>query len=234
MLFEEVLALKTEVYGENHPSTLNSRAGLGELARVEGRTEDAVALYRSTLLARREVLGDQHVRTVDTLDRLALALIEASHEDEALPLTEEAVATCAQALDATHPICVQSKNTLAAALLELGRFERALSLTEEELALIESQKTRGEDFGAYEEARLWLQFRRAWALAERALASGDEQAFTQADELLISSVEDLPKTEAPTRRAYRTLGELLERRSQQSSDPELSQRAQEWLARAKG
>ena len=233
-LFEEVLALKIEVYGEDHPSTLNTRAGLGELARVQGRYEDAAAHFRQTLTARRKILGDQHVRTVDTIERLSLALLHAGKTQESLALVEEAVGTCTQALDGSHPVCVQSKSTLAGVLLELGRPDRALELTDQTLALIDAQRATGEDIGAYEEPLKWLRFRHAWALADVALANRDENSWSEAEELLVSSAEDLPLEEVPTRSAFRQLATLLERRAQLSPGQGDRAAAEQWLRRAEG
>ncbi len=73
-LMQRTLEIKVELYGADHPSTLNSVSNLAELDDQRGRDVEAEALHRQVLDARTRVLGSDHSRTLETMERLAANL----------------------------------------------------------------------------------------------------------------------------------------------------------------
>src|SRR6202008_1776996 len=73
-LMQRTLELKIEIYGPDHPTTLNSISNLAELNDQRGRDVEAQALHRQALAAPTRVLGASHPRTLESQERLAANL----------------------------------------------------------------------------------------------------------------------------------------------------------------
>ena len=69
-LFEEVLADRVRVLGEDHPDTLASRNNLAGAYHAVGRLDDARALLENTLKVCEEVLSPGHPLTTRVRENL--------------------------------------------------------------------------------------------------------------------------------------------------------------------
>lgn len=64
-MFKQVVELRKEVLGPEHADTLAVTRTLAiALEKMEGRSKEAEALYRSVLEARTKALGAKHVDTI--------------------------------------------------------------------------------------------------------------------------------------------------------------------------
>ena len=65
-LYEECLAKRKRVLGDEHPDTLISLNNLAALFYSKGKYDRALPLYEECLAKSKRVLGDQHPHTKDT------------------------------------------------------------------------------------------------------------------------------------------------------------------------
>jgi hypothetical protein len=91
------LDLKMELYGADHPSTLNSVNNLAELDDQLGRDEEAERRHRQVLEGRTRVLGLEHARTLETMELLAASLSNLGRFEESERLAAQAAARAAKA-----------------------------------------------------------------------------------------------------------------------------------------
>ncbi len=86
--FEKALALRTQILGANHPSTLASLQGKAQGLQDLGRLDQAIPILESTLEARQRVLGPTHQDTIESQNDLAVAYWQAGRLDEAVNLQQ--------------------------------------------------------------------------------------------------------------------------------------------------
>jgi hypothetical protein len=91
-LLERTIALRAEVQGERHLSTLQAMGDLASLYGELGRQDDRVALETRLLVLRGEVLGDRHPDTLASLANLAQAYAALQRPGDALQLSERFIA----------------------------------------------------------------------------------------------------------------------------------------------
>ena len=127
----------------NDPRTLNIDNMLAGSLHAQGKTVEAVALYRSTLERRDEVLGPQHLHTLSTFRRLTRLLVEVRKFEAALPLLRECLGRHDKRFGPAAGLTFGVRKSLAATLQGLERIddaEKFLLATRETLA-----KKRGID-----------------------------------------------------------------------------------------
>ncbi|KAF9556642.1 hypothetical protein CPC08DRAFT_752398 [Agrocybe pediades] len=73
-MYSKVIALRTKILGDDHPSTLTSRSDLGSLYMAKGQWEEAKAIILPILEARTRVFGGENMDTLDSIHNLALCL----------------------------------------------------------------------------------------------------------------------------------------------------------------
>ena len=88
-LFEQVLADRQRVLGEEHRDTLSSWNNLASAYRAAGRFGEAIPLYEATLADGERVLGEEHPDTLNSRSNLASAFYQAAGRlGQAIPLYE--------------------------------------------------------------------------------------------------------------------------------------------------
>jgi eukaryotic-like serine/threonine-protein kinase len=114
------LDLRREVYGPDHPSTLDAQSQLANIDADLGDTDAAVLSMREVLAKRRALLGDDDPATARIAGNLGSQLLDAKRLDEAEPLLEAAASANVVGDDV-----LRAKHNLAALRLEQGRTEEA-------------------------------------------------------------------------------------------------------------
>jgi tetratricopeptide (TPR) repeat protein len=223
-LMQRALELKIGLYGEAHPTTLNSVDSLGTLADHMGRYAQAESLHRQALDGRTRALGLEHERTINSRDRLANTLANQGRFAEAERLAATAAAQGTQSLGARHVSTLYPQDTRAVALLGLGRADDAEATLRRVLSILDDKKAKGEDIGEGDElsalARLHLGMALA-ALGRRA----------QAETFLIQAIPKLPPRSASTSRAVRFLVDFYDDWNRVQPDAVRAARAAEWRQR---
>jgi tetratricopeptide (TPR) repeat protein len=134
-LFEECLAKRKRVLGEDHYHTVGSLNNLASLFKRKGEYDRALPLYEECLAKMKRVQGEDHPHTLASLNNLASLFERKGECDRALPLFEECLAKYKRVLGEDHPHTLTSLNNLAALFESKGEYDRALPLFEECLAL---------------------------------------------------------------------------------------------------
>jgi tetratricopeptide (TPR) repeat protein len=88
-LYVECLAMRKQVLGDRHPSTLVSMNNLAALYDSQGKLAEAEPLYVECLAMHRQVLGDRHPSTLMTMNNLAILYKNQGRGDEAKALRKE-------------------------------------------------------------------------------------------------------------------------------------------------
>ena len=112
-LAEEVLAIRQEQLGQNHPDVAQSLNNLAELYKAQGRYSEAEPLHQESLTIRREQLGDRHPSVATSLNNLAGLYRLQGRYGEAEPRYQESLAILREQLGDRHPDVATSLNNLA-------------------------------------------------------------------------------------------------------------------------
>ncbi|MFI6816090.1 tetratricopeptide repeat protein [Nonomuraea sp. NPDC050328] len=142
-LYEQTLADRKRVLGDDHPDTLASRNNLAHAYQAAGDLGRAIALFEQTLLDSVRVLGGDHPFTLNSRNNLAAAYQTAGDLGRAIPLHEATLADRKRVLGSDHPDTLTSRNNLAHAYETAGDLGRAIPLHEATLA--DRKRVLGDD-----------------------------------------------------------------------------------------
>ncbi|KAE9385311.1 TPR-like protein, partial [Gymnopus androsaceus JB14] len=138
-LGEQVLQLRKQVIGDQHPDTLFSMANLaatyrncGKLKMAENLEEEVLQLRKQL---RKQVIGDQHPDTLRSMANVAATYGQLGKLKQAEKLEEEILQLRKQVIGDQHPDTLNSMNNLAAIYFKCGKLELAEKLEEEVLQL---------------------------------------------------------------------------------------------------
>lgn len=129
------LDTKKEMFGMEHPSTLQTMYELGRSLYRLGRFKEAADLHNETLEIRKDVLGPEDPDTLVSMNSVAVMLRCLGRFKEAAVLLVETWNIQIKVLGSEHPDALMSMNNLAETYRCLGRFQEAESLDVETWAL---------------------------------------------------------------------------------------------------
>jgi tetratricopeptide (TPR) repeat protein len=132
-LFEKVLAIRRQAFGEDHPDTAEGYGNLAANLDAQGKYADGQPLFEKALAISRQALGEDHPDTAQGYNNLAYNLNGQGRYAEAQPLYEKALAIRRQALGDEHAITGSSYNNLAFNLNSQGKYAEAQPLYEKAL-----------------------------------------------------------------------------------------------------
>ena len=140
LLYERALAIREQVFGDEHSETAKTMNDLALLLRAQGDLEGARPLLERALAIRQKVLGYDHPETANSLNNLANLLQRQGELAHARVLFERALTIREKVLGPEHPVTARSRNNLAVLLETQGDFatsrllkERALDIHERTL-----------------------------------------------------------------------------------------------------
>ncbi|MDQ2887901.1 MAG: tetratricopeptide repeat protein, partial [Chloroflexota bacterium] len=129
-LYQQGLAIDTEVYGPEHPEVATDLNNLAALYRAQGKYEQAESLYQRALVIREQQLGAQHSDTATSLNNLAGLYRAQGKYEQAEPLYQRALAIVEQVLGPDHPNTKVVRGNYAGLLRAIGREEEARRVEE--------------------------------------------------------------------------------------------------------
>eukprot|EP00002_Diphylleia_rotans_P020164 TRINITY_DN3910_c0_g1_i7.p1 TRINITY_DN3910_c0_g1~~TRINITY_DN3910_c0_g1_i7.p1 ORF type:complete len:1075 (+),score=202.64 TRINITY_DN3910_c0_g1_i7:1363-4587(+) len=141
-VLEDILAAKTQVYGEKHeliPRTLDQ---LARLRYAQGRYDDSEHLYRRSISIREDILGHEHLDVASTLNNLGLLHVEQGEFEEALKSYNRALKITEKCLGKYHVDVGTILNNLATLYKAQGKYDLALQCCERDLAISEMKLGR--------------------------------------------------------------------------------------------
>ncbi|KAF4621764.1 hypothetical protein D9613_012112 [Agrocybe pediades] len=127
-MFSKVIALQTNILGDNHPSTLASRHNLGSLYIEKGQWEEAKAILLKVLEASTRVFGEENMDTLDSMHQLAHCLQNQGKLAEAEKIYSKVIALGTKILGDDHPSTLTSRNNLGSLYAEQGQWEKAKAI----------------------------------------------------------------------------------------------------------
>jgi tetratricopeptide (TPR) repeat protein len=126
-LYLEVLAIREQTIGPEHPDTLWTRHELAWLAASEGRWAAAEAAYRAVLEARRRALGDEHPDTLMAFHELGWVVANQGRPQEAEQMLTQVLAARCRVLGEEHHRTLWTRHELAMVIAVQGRWAEAES-----------------------------------------------------------------------------------------------------------
>jgi tetratricopeptide (TPR) repeat protein len=177
-LLEQMLAIRRQVLGEQHPLTASSYHNLAANLDDQSQYAQAQPLYEKALAICRQVLGEQDPDTASSYNSLAANLDAQGQHPQAQPLCEKALAIRRQLLGELHSDTAASYNQVALNLYAQAKYAQAQPLYEKALAI--RRQALGEQHPdtarSYNNAAMNLnalgQYGQAQPLFEKALAIG--------------------------------------------------------------
>lgn len=127
-LYEQVLALRTEHWGERHISVADAMNSFAVCLLNQGDYERAESLLRRCLALRRSLLGDQHPDVARSLNSLATVLYSRGDYAAAEPLYQQGLAAWQRTQGVEHPYVATIMSNLALLLTARGELDEAESL----------------------------------------------------------------------------------------------------------
>jgi tetratricopeptide (TPR) repeat protein len=127
-LAEEIAKLMEDRLGPEHPNTFTALNSLAGLCSIQGRYEEAEALYRRALEIGERTLGPEHSNTATALNDLAGLYSDQGRYREAEPLYRRALEIRERTLGPEHPDTAAALNNLAGLYRIQGPYEEAEAL----------------------------------------------------------------------------------------------------------
>ncbi|GAA1543619.1 FxSxx-COOH system tetratricopeptide repeat protein [Dactylosporangium maewongense] len=141
--FEQILADRQRVLGENHPDTLTTRGNLADAYHDAGRIDEAIAVLQQLLTDQQRLVGDDDPNTLSTRGNLAVCHHAAGRVDQAVAAFEELLTDRRRVLGEYHPDTLTTRNNLADAYLDGGRTDEAVSALEQ--LLTDQRRVHGDN-----------------------------------------------------------------------------------------
>jgi tetratricopeptide (TPR) repeat protein len=150
-LLEEVLAIRREVLGEEHPDTASSRNLVAHNLFQQGKYREADEGFRKALDLRRQALAEEHPDTAGSYNNVAANLNAQGKYAAAEVGFKKALAIHRRLFGEEHADTGQSYNNVAANLNAQGKYREAEEGFRKALAI--KQKTLGENHAATAQSR---------------------------------------------------------------------------------
>jgi tetratricopeptide (TPR) repeat protein len=135
VLFEEVLALRRKVLGEEHPEMALSYHYVAATLRDQGRYKEAEDRYRTVLKIRRKTLGEEHPLTGAGYLNVAKNLDDQGRYKEAEGFHQKALDITREALGEGNLDTATCDDSLAINLNNQGRYKEAAGLFKQALSI---------------------------------------------------------------------------------------------------
>ncbi len=142
-LQESALATRRRMLGEEHPETLKSLEGMGELLDAQGKPDAARPYVSEVLAVRRRLLGEDNADTLASIAAMGTILHDQGKLSEAEPYLRKAWEKRRRLLGEDDPDTLGSLSDVAGLLVDQGKFSEAEPYMREALAKL--RRVRGEE-----------------------------------------------------------------------------------------
>ena len=132
-ILEETLALKREIYGDRHPTTLSTINNLASVLGQTGDAERALPLAIEAYQGRIDVLGEGDPRSFNSLNNLAHTYSRLDRHDEGVELIRDGFEQAKERLGPEHPTTLDLGNTYSGLLITAGELDLAEQITRKQL-----------------------------------------------------------------------------------------------------
>jgi serine/threonine protein kinase len=128
---EAAYALRRKSLGPLHPDALQSLHGIGMVLRADGKSAEAVGLFRQVVAGRQRAFGAEDRRTLQAMHSVAVALRSSGKAEEARDLHANVLAVRKRVLGLEDPDTMRSFNDLGVAYIYSSQAEAGLPLAEQ-------------------------------------------------------------------------------------------------------
>ncbi|KAF6842206.1 Kinesin light chain 5 [Colletotrichum musicola] len=135
VIVRQAVTIRTEILGQEHPSTLTSMANLASTYWNQGRWKEAEELEVRVMETRKTVLGEDHPSTLTSMANLASTYTDQGRWKEAEELEVRVMETSLRVLGEEHPSTLTSMANLASTYRNQGRWKEAEELQAKELEI---------------------------------------------------------------------------------------------------
>jgi tetratricopeptide (TPR) repeat protein len=132
-IIHDVLSVREEICGLQHPDTLKTRSLLGSLYVDLGQEAKAETLLRDVLIVQQTVLEAGHEDTLTTMSHLANSLYYQKRYAEAEQMVRKVLLVQKQVLGVEHKDTLTNMCNLANSLCEQGKYTQAEEMMREAL-----------------------------------------------------------------------------------------------------
>ena len=133
----EVLQVREQALGKEHPDTLTSMNNLALVLDSQGKFSEAEEIHQQTLQLSEKALGKEHPDTLTSMNNLASVLHSQGKFSEAEEIHRQTLQLREKVLGKEHPGTLASMNNLASVLRSQGKFSEAEEIYRQELQLCE-------------------------------------------------------------------------------------------------
>jgi len=130
-LLEQVVKIREQILGEDHPDRLASQYELARAYEANGQVKEAVSLLKQVVKIREQTLAKDHLDRLVSQYELARAYKANGQVKEAVSLLAQVVKIQEQTLAEDHPHRLASRHSLAGAYRANGQVKEAVSLLEQ-------------------------------------------------------------------------------------------------------
>ncbi|WP_420629247.1 tetratricopeptide repeat protein [Candidatus Leptofilum sp.] len=141
--YEQALAIRQQVLGDDHPDTAQSLNNMGLLLNDIGHLAEARLYLKQALTIRQQVLGDDHPDTAQSFKNMGILLQDSGQLSEAQPFFEQALAIYKKVLGDDHPDTARGLTNMGLLLKAMEQLAEAQPFFEQALAIY--KKVLGDD-----------------------------------------------------------------------------------------
>lgn len=142
-LYEKLVKIYSDVFGENHPITAASYNDLAGMYQSQGVFEKAEELYEKSLRIYEKTQGESHLDTIRSYNNLAVVYAYQEKYEKAKEMFERSLLVRKKVLGEEHSDTANSYHNLAGAYADLGEYKKAEELYKKSLQIYE--KVLGEN-----------------------------------------------------------------------------------------
>ncbi|KAJ0281588.1 hypothetical protein CBS470a_008214 [Colletotrichum nupharicola] len=124
VIVQQAVSTRTEILGQEHPSTLTSMAHLASTYSNQGRWKEAEELQAKELNICSRVLGEEHPDTLAIMHNLAFTWKDLERWEDAMQLLQDCVRRRENVLGVDHPETMSSVSALSDWELDFGETSR--------------------------------------------------------------------------------------------------------------
>lgn len=124
-IYEEIIAIRNELYGEIHVQTLITLNNLATVEQKLGNSEQAQTLLEKVIKGKAEVLGSNHLSTLTSQANLLSTLITSGKLEQADELSKILFVALNDSAGALHPRTLEVRNMRAYMLEDMDQLDEA-------------------------------------------------------------------------------------------------------------
>ncbi|MEM7346335.1 MAG: FxSxx-COOH system tetratricopeptide repeat protein [Chloroflexota bacterium] len=117
---QKALAIRENIFGEDHPETAESLVSIGRVIREFGRPAETKPYFERSLAIRMKIFGKYHRDTAESLENIGRCLLELGDPNAGLPYIKSALEIIQITLGEQDALAAEYHNNLGFCLYNMG------------------------------------------------------------------------------------------------------------------